>query len=103
MFWPFAMKAVAKKHNKMQIDVKGRTPESILHNVKIEDILVKSYHTLCNMVSGALTIPRRQHGISVESNHRESKPPISCSVRQQFYNSALHVSRHTPTQLGESC
>ena len=40
------MKSVAKRHNKMQIDVMGRTPEYILHNVKIEDIPVKSYHTL---------------------------------------------------------
>ena len=46
MFWPFAMKAVAARHNKMQIDVLGRTPESILHGVEVEDIPVKSYHTL---------------------------------------------------------
>ena len=46
MFWPFAMKALAERHNKMQIDVMGQTPESILHNVQIEDIPVKSYHTL---------------------------------------------------------
>ena len=42
MCWPFAMKAVAEKHNKIQIDVMGQTPESILHNIQIEDILVKS-------------------------------------------------------------
>ena len=48
MFWPFAMKAVAERHKKMQIDVMGRTPEYILHNVQIEEIPVKSYHTfLC--------------------------------------------------------
>ena len=46
MFWLFAMKAVAERHKKMQIDVMGQTPEYILHNVKIEDISVKSYHTL---------------------------------------------------------
>ena len=40
------MKAVAERHNKMQIDMMGRTPESILYNVDIEDIPVKSYHTL---------------------------------------------------------
>ena len=40
------MKAVAKRHNKMQIDVMGQTPESILHNVQIQDIPVKSYHAL---------------------------------------------------------
>ena len=35
MFWPFSMKAVAKRHNKMQIDVMGRTPKSILYNIQI--------------------------------------------------------------------
>ena len=42
MFWTFSMKAVAERHNKMQIDVLGQTPESILQNVQIEDIPVKS-------------------------------------------------------------
>ena len=46
MFWSFAMKAVAERHNKIQIDVMGQTPESILHNLQIKDIPVKSYHTL---------------------------------------------------------
>ena len=46
MFWTFAMKTVAERHKKMQIDVMGQTPESILHNIQIEDIPVKSYHTL---------------------------------------------------------
>ena len=42
MFWIFAMKYVAKRHNKMQIDVMEKTPESILHNVQIEGIPLKS-------------------------------------------------------------
>ena len=46
MFWTFAMIDVAERHYKIQIDVMGRTPESILHNVQIEDIPVNSYHTL---------------------------------------------------------
>ena len=46
MFWQFVMKAVSERHNKMQIDVMGQTSKSILHNVQIEDIPVKSYQTL---------------------------------------------------------
>ncbi|KAL7532041.1 hypothetical protein ACHAXR_004390 [Thalassiosira sp. AJA248-18] len=46
MFWPFAMKAVAERLNTLQIDTLGRMPESILHGMEVEDIPVKSYHTL---------------------------------------------------------
>ena len=46
MFWPFAMKAVAERLNTLQIDTLGRTPESILHGIDVEDIPVKSFHTL---------------------------------------------------------
>ena len=46
MFWPFAMKAVAERLNSLQVDTQGRTPESILHDIKVEEIPVKSFHTL---------------------------------------------------------
>ena len=46
MFRPFAMKAVAERLNTLQIDSLSRTPESILHGIEIEDIPVKSFHTL---------------------------------------------------------
>ena len=46
MFWPFAIKAVAKRLNSLQVDLTGQMPESTLHGVDIEDIPVKSYHTL---------------------------------------------------------
>ena len=46
MFCPFAMKAIAERLNSLHIDTQGRTPESILHSVKVEDLPVKSYHTL---------------------------------------------------------
>lgn len=46
MFWPFAMKAVAERLNTLQIDTLGRTPESILHGIDVEDLPVKSFHTL---------------------------------------------------------
>ena len=46
MFWPFAMKAIAKRLNSLQIDHKGRTPEYIPHGVNVEDIPIKPFHTL---------------------------------------------------------
>ena len=46
MFWPFAFKAMAERINSLQINSDGSTPESILHGVKIEEIPVKSFHTL---------------------------------------------------------
>ena len=46
MFWPFSIKAVAERLNSLQVDLTRQAPESILHGVEIEDILVKSYHTL---------------------------------------------------------
>ena len=41
VFWPFAMKAVAERLNSLQVDTQGRTPESILHEIKVEEIPVK--------------------------------------------------------------
>ena len=46
MFWPFAIKAIAERLNRLQVYHTGQTPESIVHGVYIEDILLKSYHTL---------------------------------------------------------
>merc|ERR1712155_326706 len=46
IFWPFAIKAVTERLNSLQIDTRGMTPESILHKVTVEDLPVKSYHTL---------------------------------------------------------
>ena len=46
MFCPFEIKAVAERLNSLQVDLSGQTPESILYGVEIEDIPVKSYHTL---------------------------------------------------------
>ena len=46
MFWPFAMKAVSERLNSLQVDILGRTPESIFHGVEVQDIPLKSYHAL---------------------------------------------------------
>ena len=46
MFWTFSMKAISERLIILHIDNKGRTPEYILHGVNVEDIPVKSFHTL---------------------------------------------------------
>ena len=46
MLWPFTMKDIAERLNSLQIYHKGKTPESILHGFNVEDIPVKSFHTL---------------------------------------------------------
>ena len=46
MFRNFAIKAVSKRYNILQIDTLGKTPESILYGVKLEEFPVKYYHTL---------------------------------------------------------
>ena len=46
IFWPVVMSAVEKWLNSLQVNTLGRTPESILHGVEVQDIPVKSYHTL---------------------------------------------------------
>ena len=40
------MKAIVEGLNSLQIYHQGRTPESILHGVNMENVLVKSFHTL---------------------------------------------------------
>jgi hypothetical protein len=46
MFWPFAIKAAAERINSLHIDTEGNTPESKFHGINIENIPVKSYHTM---------------------------------------------------------
>ncbi len=46
MFWPFAFKAAAERHNQLSLTASGQMPLSILHNVPIENIPVKTFHTL---------------------------------------------------------
>jgi hypothetical protein len=46
MFWPFAIKAAAEKMNSIHIDTDGHTPESRFYVVKIENIPVKTFHTM---------------------------------------------------------
>ncbi len=46
MFWPFAFKAAAKRHNLLSLDGQGQTPLSLLHDVPVEHIPVKTFHTL---------------------------------------------------------
>ena len=46
IFWPFSIKAAAERLNSMKIDLKVRTPESILQGVEVENIPVKYYYIL---------------------------------------------------------
>ena len=46
MLWPFAFKAAAERHNQLSLTTTGETPFSILHNVPVENIPVKTFHTL---------------------------------------------------------
>jgi hypothetical protein len=47
MFWSFAIKAAAERMNSLHIDTDGHTPESKFYGVKIENIPVKTFHTMC--------------------------------------------------------
>jgi hypothetical protein len=46
MFWPFAIKAAAERINTLHIDTEGNTPESKFYGINIENIPVKSFHTM---------------------------------------------------------
>jgi hypothetical protein len=46
MFWPFAFKSAVERHNQLSLTAEGQTPLSILHNVSVENIPVKTFHTL---------------------------------------------------------
>eukprot|EP00957_Ditylum_brightwellii_P070410 5349902-Ditylum_brightwellii.AAC.1 len=46
MFWPFAMKAFAKRMNNLHVNLNSKTPESKLCGVSLDEIPVKLYHTL---------------------------------------------------------
>jgi hypothetical protein len=46
MFWPFAIKAAAERMNSLHINTDGHTPESKFYGVNIENIPVKTFHTM---------------------------------------------------------
>ena len=46
MFWPFAFKAAAERHNQLSLTATGQTPLLILHDVLVVNIPVKTFHTL---------------------------------------------------------
>ena len=57
MFWPFAIKAAAERMNSLHIDTEGHTPESKFYGVDIENIPVKTFHTmfcLCYVLNSRL-------------------------------------------------
>jgi hypothetical protein len=46
MLWPFAIKAAAERMYSLHIDTDGHTPESKFYGVDIENIPVKTFHTM---------------------------------------------------------
>ena len=46
MFWPFAFKAAAERHNRLSLNDSGITPNAALHGIAKTDIPVKTFHTL---------------------------------------------------------
>jgi hypothetical protein len=46
MFWSFAIKAAAERMNSLHIDTEGHTPKSKFYGVNIENIPVKTFHTM---------------------------------------------------------
>jgi hypothetical protein len=46
MFWTFAIKAAAERMNSLHIDTNSHTPESKFYSVNIENIPVKTFHTM---------------------------------------------------------
>ena len=69
MFWSFATKVASELHNSLSVNVKNQTPFSVLYNVELEAIPVKTYHTffvLCMCLIAerkAQEAPARQSGI----------------------------------------
>jgi hypothetical protein len=45
MFWPFAIKAMAKRMNSLHMDNEGNTPELLMYGVDLERIPIKNFHT----------------------------------------------------------
>ena len=50
MFWPFAFKAAAERHNQLSLTATGQTPFSILRDVLVENIPVRTFHSLFCLV-----------------------------------------------------
>jgi hypothetical protein len=46
MFWPFVIKAAAERMNRLHIVTGSHTPESKFYCVNIENIPVKTFHTM---------------------------------------------------------
>jgi hypothetical protein len=46
MFWPFAIKTAAERMKSLHIDTDVHTPESKVHGVNIENIPIKTFHTM---------------------------------------------------------
>ncbi len=100
MFWPFAIKAAAERMNSLHIDTDSHTPESKFYGVNIENILVKTFHTMfcpCYVLDsrlhnvGSIGLPKWEprSNISVYLGH---SPFHAGSVALVYNPSTGHVS-----------
>ncbi len=46
MFWPFAIKAMAKRMNALHVDNDGNNPKLLIYGADLEIIPIKNFHTL---------------------------------------------------------
>jgi hypothetical protein len=95
MFWPFAIKAAAERMNSLHIDTDGHTPESEFYSVNIENIPVKTFHTMFCPIrlhnTGSIGPPRwkPRSNICVYLGH---SPLHAGSVALVYNPSTRHVS-----------
>jgi hypothetical protein len=98
MFWPFAIKAAAERMNSLHIDTDSHTPETEFYGVNIENIPVKTFHTMfcpCYVLDirlhnlGSIGLPHREPNIRVYLGHS----PFHAGTVALVYNpSTEHVS-----------
>jgi hypothetical protein len=100
LFWPFAIKAVAERMNSLHIDTDGHTPESQFCGVNIENIPVKTFHTMfcpCYVLdsrlhnAGSIRPPKWEPRSNICVNFRHS-PFHAGSVALVYNPSTGHVS-----------
>ena len=46
MFWPFSIKDFADRMNSLHMDLNGETSESKMYGLQLDEIPIKSFHTL---------------------------------------------------------
>ncbi len=84
MFWPFAIKAAAERMNSLHIDTEGHTSESKFCGVNIENIPVKTFHT---MICPCYVLDSRLHNVG-----SIGLPKIETKIKHLCISRTLSVS-----------